>query len=44
METLTLRGPGNMPPLLMLSCSLFSFWLFSQWLEKLYNVFPFPFQ
>lgn len=26
-----------------LSCSLFSFWLFSPWLGKLYNIFPFSF-
>lgn len=35
-----MRRPGNTSPLLRLSCSLFFFWLFSLWLEKLYNFFP----
>lgn len=38
-----MRSPGNMSTLLMLSCSLFSFWLFSTWPEKLPNFFPFSF-
>lgn len=43
MEPLTVRSPGSMSPLLMPSCSLFFFWLFSPRLEELYNVFPLSF-
>lgn len=38
-----MRSPESMSPLLMPSCSFFFFWLFSPWLEELYNVFPLSF-